>query len=58
MVVLVLQPKITTEQLILVPHSMLLLIVIFSLPTKLVIFAMLEWEIVVYPRLWVLEIFT
>ena len=40
-----------------VPHSMLLLIMIFSLPIELVILVMLEWEIVVYLRLWVLEIF-
>ena len=32
--------------------------VTFSLPTELVILVMLEWEIVVYPRLWVLEMFS
>ena len=40
-----------------VPHFMLLLIVAFSLPIELVILAISEWETVVYPRLWVLEIF-
>ena len=41
-----------------VPHSMLLLIVIFSFPIELVILVMLEWETLVYPRLWVLEMFS
>ena len=40
-----------------VPHSMLLLIVTFSLPIELVILVMLEWETVVYPILWVLDMF-
>ena len=40
-----------------VPRSMLLLIVTFSLPIELIILVMLERETMVYLRLWVLEIF-
>ena len=40
--------------LVLVSHFMLLLIVTFSLPIKLMILVMLEWETMVYLRLWVL----
>ena len=40
-----------------VPHSMLILIVTFSLPIELIILVMLERETMVYLRLWVLEIF-
>ena len=41
-----------------VPHSMLFIIVTFSLPIELVILVMLECETMVYPRFWVLEIFS